>query len=425
MKYDYIIVGGGIAGIATAEIFSRSGFSVCILERNKKLCNESSGNHHEWFHFGSLYSILPKRDYVRILVGGIDDLLLYYRDFKNMNLCVNNKGSLIFKNDSKKSWFKDERLNYLFNLKKSSNTWNSQVKNFIKIHYNFFKYDWRKGEASRYIPITSIKKKINQKNLTKKFFLNKKTYNRVSSFDCPMESKLIINDLLQSYISYGGKIKLNFNVKKIRETNELISIFDQKNNKIECKKIIFANGSGINNFLKKEMVSSYLSPLIIVYPNILNKNIIIMTKNKSDAINHIFHEHKGRKYSLIGGGDFIEAKNTKNNIEKLSKNLIRLANKSFKKINPKRLHVYFGVKNEVNKNQNNKRNYLYTIKKIKRNIYYINPGKFSLAFSLAINTFKKIIGHYPNPTVNINKKIIPDKYIQGNYHKNFILKMPL
>ena len=94
MTYDYRIIGGGIAGIATAEIFARSGFSVVLAEKNNKLCKESSGKHHEWFHFGSLYSMLSNKDALRILVGGIDDLLLYYRDFKNMNLKVNQDGSL-------------------------------------------------------------------------------------------------------------------------------------------------------------------------------------------------------------------------------------------------------------------------------------------------------------------------------------------
>ena len=53
-KYDYVIVGGGIAGLASAELLSRSGHSVLLLEKGPKLCQEASASHHGWFHFGSL-----------------------------------------------------------------------------------------------------------------------------------------------------------------------------------------------------------------------------------------------------------------------------------------------------------------------------------------------------------------------------------
>ena len=38
-SYDWIIVGGGIAGISIAEILSREGHSVALIEKNKKLAS--------------------------------------------------------------------------------------------------------------------------------------------------------------------------------------------------------------------------------------------------------------------------------------------------------------------------------------------------------------------------------------------------
>lgn len=37
MKYDYIIMGGGLGGLLTAYILSKEGFSVCVVEKNSKL----------------------------------------------------------------------------------------------------------------------------------------------------------------------------------------------------------------------------------------------------------------------------------------------------------------------------------------------------------------------------------------------------
>ena len=38
-SYDWIVVGGGIAGISVAEILTREGHSVALVEKNKKLAS--------------------------------------------------------------------------------------------------------------------------------------------------------------------------------------------------------------------------------------------------------------------------------------------------------------------------------------------------------------------------------------------------
>ena len=50
-KYDWIIVGGGISGITTAEILTREGFSVLLLEKNNTLALETTKVFHEWLAF--------------------------------------------------------------------------------------------------------------------------------------------------------------------------------------------------------------------------------------------------------------------------------------------------------------------------------------------------------------------------------------
>ena len=49
-SYDWIIVGGGIAGISVAEIISREGHSVALIEKNKKLASVATKEFHEWVH---------------------------------------------------------------------------------------------------------------------------------------------------------------------------------------------------------------------------------------------------------------------------------------------------------------------------------------------------------------------------------------
>ena len=322
--YDFAIIGGGIAGLTTAEIFSRSGYKVILIEKNSKICSESSGLHHEWFHFGSLYSIFPNKNFLRILVGGIDDLLLYYRDFKNMNLKIDNRGKINFLK-KRKSWFKDYNFNYLFRMSETSKRWKKKYYNFCKIHKNFEEYDWRRGEASKYIPSFN-KNYINKKKIK---VLNNQKYSHVKSFDCPMESTLIVNDILESFLNYNGKVKKNYDVKQILKKKNIFFLKDKNHRKIIAKKIIFANGSGVNNFTRSKIVKSFVSPLVITYPNLCNENYIIMSDNKKRAVNHILHKKNDKKYSIIGGGDYIELKHFKKQNQKLSQSLIKLAKDTF------------------------------------------------------------------------------------------------
>ena len=58
-KYEWAIIGGGIAGISIAEILTREGHSCVLIEKNKDLASETSREFHEWLHIGSLYTLVP------------------------------------------------------------------------------------------------------------------------------------------------------------------------------------------------------------------------------------------------------------------------------------------------------------------------------------------------------------------------------
>ena len=72
-KYEWAVVGSGIAGISIAEILSREGHSVVLIEKNSKLASETTREFHEWLHTGSLYTLLPDRlKTLRYILGAID-----------------------------------------------------------------------------------------------------------------------------------------------------------------------------------------------------------------------------------------------------------------------------------------------------------------------------------------------------------------
>ena len=65
-SYDWIVIGGGISGIAISEILTRENKSVLLLEKNSELASETSKDFHEWVHSGALYTLVPDLIFLRI-----------------------------------------------------------------------------------------------------------------------------------------------------------------------------------------------------------------------------------------------------------------------------------------------------------------------------------------------------------------------
>src|SRR5689334_3994809 len=109
-SFDFAVVGGGIAGLAIAELLQRSGVSVGLFEKNHALCGEASAEQQGWFHTGALYAALPENFFCRTMVGNLDDLIDYYSGFPNMNLRIDKHIS----STSQQGWFSNRTNFYAY-----------------------------------------------------------------------------------------------------------------------------------------------------------------------------------------------------------------------------------------------------------------------------------------------------------------------
>ena len=80
MKFDAVIVGGGIVGLATAFrlLEARPSLKILLLEKESKLAAHQTGNNSGVLHSGLYYK--PGSEKARLSVGGLKQMTAFCRD---------------------------------------------------------------------------------------------------------------------------------------------------------------------------------------------------------------------------------------------------------------------------------------------------------------------------------------------------------
>ena len=90
MKYDYIVIGGGVIGLSIAYSLSKKIENILLLEENDRLGQEISARNSEVIHSGIYYD--PKSLKTKYCTEGRD---LLYDYCKKNNVWTNQCGKLI------------------------------------------------------------------------------------------------------------------------------------------------------------------------------------------------------------------------------------------------------------------------------------------------------------------------------------------
>jgi glycine/D-amino acid oxidase-like deaminating enzyme len=382
MNCDFAVVGAGIAGLAISELLQRSGASVVLIEKNKTLCSEASSEQQGWFHTGALYTALPDQFSFRAMVGNLDDLIDYYRAFPNMNLRVDKHVS----SASSEGWFSNRTNFYAYTSCKGV-SWKWKIPWMLALHRAKRRMSWFENlDASR-----SLSRQMGKASKPLKFVLHTPSLgvklNDVAfvlkSRDRAMNTRLIIEDLLRSFIAHGGLIKTETKVRTIDRGSVIADAASGESPARICARhIIVTAGKESTSFSPNIRV--VMSPLLVVSPALVDVNFIKMSPDMKDTINHIYHRFNGLNYSLIGNAVYHDPDEcTGDRRETLRQHMVNVARKVFGEFDDNRAEIYFGSKTEVT-SSSFLRNYLYHI--VDRGTYTLAlPGKFSLCFSLAAN----------------------------------------
>ena len=374
-----------------SEILTREGHSVALIEKKDKLASATTREFHEWFHTGSLYTLL-KDDMktLKYILGSLDDLLEFYSSFPKMNLRPTDKGLKI--TDNNKGWFSPNYINFKYRLKnrKLILPWLYAIARSIALIDGIRKHDWLRRRAGILESVTTEYYFSILKNLLKIVASSNKFY-KIETTDFTTNSRDLLKDMIATAEKNGLEIFTKNELLEIKNSNNNI-IANCSNDNFQAKNMVVCLGDEIEKFSDLKINKSY-APIAVV------KNIKADTKSfveldcfKKNCINIVT---KGKSFGLIGGISLSK----KVEVQKYFDFMIN----EHKKLNPgiEILEKYIGVKNEIFQKKEN-RNYLFHINPSRKykNVWSVIPGKFTLVFSMAPEFYRIVYKKNPRKFFN-------------------------
>ena len=379
-SYDWIVIGGGISGIAISEILTRENKSVLLLEKNSELASETSKDFHEWVHSGALYTLVPDNLLtLRYLLGATDDLIEYYSSFPKMNLLAGESGI----NIKKRGWFNNDRIEFRYKAHKLNPVWLSMVSRSISIIELLKKHDWLRRRAGSEYGSSKIKTSYRFSKIVE-LLNNKENFYSIESPDFTMNSRELLKDILLNATNNGLEYFLNTEVKSVKELENGVQVTGN-GNKYLSKNVVITSPDAISKFYKIPIKESY-APMSIVEGVSDNEGSFVELDYYVKKCINLLKKDNG--IGQIGGITLQKM----SQVESYHKYLIS----EHQKRNPnlKVLDSYVGIKKELVSNSQD-RNYLYHINQNSSNVYSVILGKFTLAFSMAPEFYRRIYKKNP------------------------------
>jgi hypothetical protein len=382
--YDWIIIGGGISGIAVAEILCREDKSVLLIEKNELLASETSKQFHEWVHSGALYTLVPDNLLtLRYLLGATDDLLEFYGSFPRMNLIASENG--VGASDS--GWFNSERIDFKYRIRKLNPIWMGLVSRSISVIDLISKHDWLRRKAGSEYGRNKLHIDYWVKHIWEQLSTGEKFYT-VTSPDITMNSRILLQDLINASTAKGLDIIVGEKVLSIDESSKRVNVITtdgeyRSRNVVICSPDVIASQYNVP-------IKTGFAPMAIV-ENVPEKEVSFVELDyQLKACINLLKKDPG-----IGQAGGITV-NTESEIKPYLQYIID----EHKKRNPsiKVIDTYVGIKKELaSKGQD--RNYLYHINQNSDRVWSIVLGKFTLAFSMAPEFYRRVFNKNPTREV--------------------------
>ena len=382
--YEWAVIGSGIAGISIAEILTREGHSVILIEKNETLASETTREFHEWLHTGALYTLVPDRLLtLRFILGAIDDLIEFYTSYERMNLIPTVSGLKI--DDNPGGWFNNDYIHFKYRVKgrKITFPWIYGVARSMFLIERIHQHDWLRRRAGELGPFKEGRAQ-RIRTLIRELLISNELFRTVRTPDFTINSRPLLRDMVATAISNGMEFSLGNKIDRIEKQKNLKLLSGSKEN-IRAKNVALCNGAGIKYFSEVKTKTSYAPIAVVSGAPKHAKSFVELDYFPRNCINLLTKENG---FGLAGGISLSDR-------SKCDQYLDYVVRKH-QNLEPgiKELSRYIGIKTEITfKNQ--PRGYLYHIVNTDNGIWSVVPGKFTLAFSMAPEFYRRVYKQNP------------------------------
>jgi hypothetical protein len=306
-------------------------------------------------------------------------------------------------------WFNDEHIEYRYKKHLFNPIWSSLVSRSINIIDLLDQHDWLRRRAGSDYGNSKVKF-LHWFNNAFKQIKNPSDFYCKTSPDITMNSRKLITDILSAAVGKGLTILTGSPVTNIIERNHSVFV-ESGGSTYQSKNVVICSPDVISKLLNIPIKTSY-APIAVV-ENIPDneKSFVELDYNIKKCINLL---KKGEGIGQAGGV-------TMDRKEDVSSYLSYIISEH-KKRNPgiKVVDTYIGLKKElVQKGEN--RNYLYHINQDSNRIWSIVLGKFSLAFSMAPEFYRRIYHKNPPKAIVLPIQDIKNELISETSWKEIII----
>jgi glycine/D-amino acid oxidase-like deaminating enzyme len=384
------VLGSGIAGLSIAELLTRNGWTVTLLESASELGGDASRSTQNWLHTGWLYAALPTK---AAMLGCYRALQLFHSVYgavvspATLNLELGERG-VSYPASADEGWFASERVHYLY----ATATAELTVLQRLGWKHHLEAVAFRRLRALGYDtdPTTTISPHLSSLlDYWEGASDGHRKYTVVRSTDAQINTRRVLDTLLSLL---GDKAEVVCNAKYSLATRGGRSTLKIGGETHTPDLVVMATGRGISEQLIElgaaataSKFKSVCSPIVVLNRALDLPNFIRFTPQLPATVNHIKYDIRGiGPRSTIGSYDYYPAGQAPD-ISPFTIKVCRRLGVATSDV----ANVYYGTKTEFTGSL--ARRYNHAIERVNENTCFAIPGKFS-QFPLLVHEFADRLG---------------------------------
>jgi glycine/D-amino acid oxidase-like deaminating enzyme len=382
------VLGSGIAGLSLAEILSRNGWRITLLDSAPDLGGDASRCTQNWLHTGWLYAGLPFASAMR---GCATSVRLFQKTYASvlpsdvLNIEADDRG--VEYPHSGSGWFSAERVHYAFAISTydlsalQKATWGKYLD---CVHLRRLRRLGYPTEVARDLPQAFVE----LMNRWEGDHAGHTKYRVIPSTDARISTKRVLTSLLRLL---GEKTSVITRARYELERHgdrTAVRVDGELHTPDLC---IIAAGTSVPRLLSQigadtlaKKFKSVSSPIVVLGHALELPNFIRYTPNLPETINHIKYAVDGRDVSTIGSYYFHPADQRPDIGPFVDKMCARLGISTSNVVGS-----YYGTKTELTGDL--ERRYNHAVDPVNANTFFAIAGKFS-QFPLVVNQFAEKVG---------------------------------